>query len=259
MTASASTSNLRSAVCEVEDRMAGLAHGIPASRAAYLQSYLGTAMPVHGIPVPAQRAALRKGYEFSDQPLATRLACWNAVWREGRYHETKLQALLWTESLRKPEMLKAAWPVVRRWTALVDCWDMSDGLSATFGRTLAIMPDTVYPVLRRWNGARDPWLRRQSIVALLCTREARRAALPPDQIFPLIENLIADKDRFVQKAIGWTLRDAGEVYPREVVTFVKRHAGRLSAIAFAQGTRKLPANTGATLKALRAKAKGKST
>ncbi len=245
------------AVREVEVRMKELARNIPAERARFLQAYLGTALPVLGLPVPVQRAALRRGYSFGESGFAAQLAIWDGVWRQGRFHETMAQALMWAERLRKPELLLAAWPVLRAWTERVDCWDLSDGLSATFGRALDIAPARIYPTLKRWNRSRNPWLRRQSIVALLCTARARRNPPPPGDVFPLLEARLDDPDRFVQKGIGWALREAGYIHPEATRAFVADHAARLSAIAFAEATRKMPDALRRALKARRTRGRNR--
>lgn len=240
---------------EVETRLIEAARGVSAQDAEKARAYHRSAEPHLGLPVPPQRTALRRRYSFSALPVEAQLPIWDAVWREGRYYETKCQALYYCGTLRRPEDLIRAWSVVRRWIGLVDNWDRSDELSAIYSRILEVIPEKVYPVLARWNRSTNAWKRRQSLVSLFYYSRSRRAVLPAGKIFPLIERLIDDKDRFVQKAIGWTLREAREAYPEETVKLIEAYSTQLSAIAFAEASSKLPAELRARLRSVRAAAR----
>ncbi|QAU25443.1 hypothetical protein EO087_08525 [Dyella sp. M7H15-1] len=60
----------------------------------------------------------------------------------------------------------------------------------------------VYCLLEVWNHSTNPWKRRQSILSLLYYHRSRKVMLPSSRILSLIERLLADENRFVQKAIG---------------------------------------------------------
>jgi len=247
--------SFRDLVREVEARLIEAARGISAQDAERARAYHGSAEPHLGLLVPPQRTALRQRYSFSALPVEAQLPIWDAVWREGRYYETKCQALYYCGALRRPEDLVRAWSVARRWIDLVDNWDSSDELSAIYSRILEVIPEKVYPVLAHWNRSTNAWRRRQSLVSLFYYSRSRRALLPAAKVFPLIERLIDDKDRFVQKAIGWTLREARGPYPEETIKFIEAYSTQLSAIAFAQASSKLPVALRAHLRSVRAAAR----
>jgi 3-methyladenine DNA glycosylase AlkD len=235
-------SSVGTLVREVEARLVELARKIPLAQAERLRVYHGSNLPHLGLSVPVQRRALREGYSFSAHLFEEQLPIWDAVWRGGRYHETKAQALYYGAARRKPADLIQLWPVVRDWIEPVDCWDSSDELSSIYARILEVdsVTDEVYAVLRTWNQSPNPWKRRQSILSLLYYARSRQSVLPSRKIFPLIQALLLDADRFVQKAVGWSLRETLTPYPDEALTFIRRHARDLSSTAFAEATRKLP-------------------
>jgi len=103
-----------------------------------------------------------------------------------------------------------------------------------------------------WNRSENPWKRRQSLLALLYYSRSRRSVLSAAKVFPLIERLVDDEDRFVRKALGWTLREALAPYPAETAAFIEEYATRLSAIAFTEAASKLPPDVRERLKTLRA-------
>ena len=64
--------------------------------------------------------------------------------------------------------------------------------------------------------------------------------------------LLDDKDRFAQKAVDWTLREALAPYPEETAAFIEEPATRLSEVDFAAAANKLPAALRLHLKTIRA-------
>jgi 3-methyladenine DNA glycosylase AlkD len=233
---------LKKAVHEVEEKLVAAAKRIPVAQAEKLRLYHGSAVPHLGLAVPVQREILRRGYSFHGRPFEEQLAIWDAVWRRARYYETRSQALYYAAARRKPGELEQLWPVARAWIEAVDCWDSADELSSIYARILEVeaLTDEAYEVLTSWNRSTNPWKRRQSIVSLLYYSRSRRSVLPSAKILPLIETLLADEDRFVQKAIGWSLREALTPYPGDTITFIRSHVRDLSPIAFSEAKRKLP-------------------
>ncbi len=249
---------LPSHIQEIEDRLREAARAIDPAAAEKLRLYHGSATPHFGLSTPQQYQAYRKGYSFSSLTAVEQLPIWDDVWRLGPHHETRSQALFFAARLRKAEDLVRAWPVVRDWIGAVDSWDTSDELSALYTRILEILPDEAYPVFCAWNRSANPWERRQSIVGLLYYGGLRRQLPPIGRILPLVERVLDDADRFVQKGIGWTLREALRPYPAETFDFVQRHAARLSPVAFAEVAKKLPVEQRNRLKALRQTARRKA-
>ena len=236
-----SQSALKQLVGEVEQRLLALAQNIPEAQRERLRIYHGSKVPHLGLAVPVQREALRRGYSFSGLPFGDQLPIWDAVWRGAHYHEAKTQALYYCTSRRKPDELAQLWPVVKDWIEIVDCWDSSDELSSIYARVLEVdeLANQVHAVLRSWNRSPNPWKRRQSILSLLYYSRSRRSVPASDKIFPMIETLLRDPDRFVQKAVGWALREALVPYPGETDAFIRCHALVLSSVAFTETTRKL--------------------
>jgi len=226
---------------EVEGRLIATAHDVSPAQAEKLRLYHGSEVDHLGLSVPVQRQALRSGYSFSKLPFEQQLPIWDAVWRGARYYETKAQALYYCAARRKPAELIQLWPIVGDWIEMVDCWDTSDELSSIYARILEVeaLTGEVYTVLCTWNRSANPWKRRQSILSLLYYCRSRRSILSSTRILPLIETLLGDDNRFVQKAVGWSLREALTPFPTETTAFIRRHAQALSPVAFAEATRKL--------------------
>jgi hypothetical protein len=240
-------SSLEGHVKEVERRLERAARGIGRAAAEKLGLYRGTKRRHLGLTVPQQRAEAERGYRFSRLPGVEQLIVWDAVWHRARHHEGRMQALMFLEGIREEKALRRIWTVVRGWAHEVDSWDAADDLSGVYARILEVMPGRMYPTLCKWNRSANAWLRRLSIVSLLHYAGSRTRVLAAGKVFPLVRRLLNDGDRFVQKAIGWTLREAHRVYPADTERFVRRHLMELTGAAFGEATRRWPGKKRAEL------------
>ncbi len=245
-------------VAEVEAAMGALVDAKARRDAAQRAHYHGSRHPHLGLTLPVQRRRLEAGYSFSGAPLPARLKIWTRIWREAPHFEAKSQAVLFAETIRTSADFVRAWPTLRDWVGGVDSWPHSDGLSAFYARALEAHPGRVYPTLVTWNRARNPWKRRQSIVSLIYYARARASVLPAGRLLPLVEALLGDPDAYVQKGLGWTLREIGNVYPQAHRSFLDSHITRLSSIAFSAATEKLTRAQKAPYKARRASMRRRS-
>ncbi len=229
---------------EVERRLRAAARGIPRAQAAERARYMRPALPMLGLTIPAQRAVFRAGYGFTDAEPETQYPTWDHIWRHARIHETKLQPLFFLGTrprIPAPAAFDAFWDLTRSWADGIDAWDQSDELSKTYSYLLESEPTRVYPQLVAWNRDANPWKRRQSIVGLFCYAQLHRKHPPVSKVLPLVRTLLDDPDYYVQKGVGWTLRETYNVYPERAHRFVVRHAVDLHPDAFSAALEKMSA------------------
>jgi len=202
--------------------------------------------------VPLHRRESRRQYSFSDLPFGEQLAIWDALWRSESNFWLRLHAYFFLERhLKKESELREMWPVIVRWQDQVDDWGLCDALAKVYTKILVVMPHEVYTQLQAWNGDENLWKRRQSVVSLLYYSRTKKAHPSFDDVERLIAPLLADKEYYVQKGVGWALRELHTVYPKEGLAWLKTHIGQLSPIAFTIAMEKLDAATVNELKGLR--------
>jgi 3-methyladenine DNA glycosylase AlkD len=205
-----------------------------------------------GGPVPLHRKESKRPYSFSKWPFAEQLAVWDMLWRNQGGFWIRVHAFFFLERhMKKEAQLREMWPVIVGWQNKVDDWGLCDSLSKIYTRILEIMPVEVYAQLQLWNTGPDLWKRRQSLVSLLYYSRTKKSYLPYDKLEPLILPLLTDKEYYVQKGVGWTLRELHNVYPAEALSFFKAHVKTLSSIHFSTAIEKLGAETVTELKAMR--------
>jgi 3-methyladenine DNA glycosylase AlkD len=220
-----------------------------------LKKYIGTQYDFIGLSVPKQREVFKTAYEFNSLTLDQQLEIWNEIWLYSNLYEAMTQALFFVSQHKDAFGTKTLFAVTKNWVGKIDNWAHSDGLSDIFSYLLEKDAATVYPQIKIWNKSANPWERRQSVVALLEYSKKRKKVLPVNKLLPLVKPLLGDENYFVQKGIGWTLREIGNVYPKETWFFLVDHHAKITAVAFSPAIEKLSVKEKEELKRLRKKSR----
>ncbi|HMH33306.1 MAG TPA: DNA alkylation repair protein [Puia sp.] len=202
--------------------------------------------------VPVHRRASKHHYSFSGKLFEEQLAAWDHIWRNTDDFWVRAHATFFLERhMRKADTLKQMWPVVMKWQDDVDDWPLCDALAKIYTKILVVAPATVYATLKKWNKDDNLWKRRQSVVSLLYYSRTKKDHLSFDKIEPLITSLLKDKEYYVQKGVGWALRELHTVYPKQTLLYLKSHIRAVSSIAFTIAAEKMKPDVKDQLKSLR--------
>jgi len=210
-----------------------------------------------GVSSEKLKARLKEGFSFSKLPDTEQWKIWNFIFRNSRMHEAQMSALRFAEALTAtPPNLPLGrggervyeWNYLRGWADFIDNWAHSDVLSKIYSFLLEKHSALVLPTLKKWNKSKNPWKQRASIVSLIYYSSPKRKAPSAKLILEMIEPLIGIKDKYVQKGVGWTLRESYNLYPKETLEFIRTHIKQLSADAFSYSTEKLDKGVKAELK-----------
>lgn len=112
-------------------------------------------------------------------------------------------------------------------------WDSVDALRKGFGDYIQIHPDEKRQVFELFNGKQNFWLRRVAITLQLMEKERTDTQMLTAAILPDL----ATPEFFIQKAIGWALRNYSKVNPQWVTTFIAAY--ELSRLAVSEGSKYL--------------------
>jgi 3-methyladenine DNA glycosylase AlkD len=202
--------------------------------------------------VPMHRRESRRGYSFSGLPFSKQLAIWDELWHTENDFWVRLHAFFFLERhLKKDSELLEMWSIIVRWQEQVDDWGLCDALAKIYTKILMVAPNEVYAQLKEWNRDENLWKRRQSVVSLLYYSRTKKKYPAFNDIEQLITPLLSDKEYYVQKGVGWSLRELHTVYPEQTLTWLKTHIKQLSSIAFTIAMEKLNAETVQELKGVR--------
>jgi len=92
--------------------------------------------------------------------------------------------------------------------------------------------DPIFGMFRKWNVSSNPWMRRQSLVDMIYYASQRRVYPPSQFVLSQVEALLTDPHFYVQKGVGWTLRELYQYDPDAQLRFVQENLHKISATAW---------------------------
>lgn len=100
-------------------------------------------------------------------------------------------------------------------------WDTVDSIAGgTVGVHFQRFPDVREKYLAKWRASEDFWLRRTAILFQLNYKKETDF----DLLCEIIRENLDSKEFFINKAIGWSLRQYARIDPKAVTKFVKSTA-----------------------------------
>jgi 3-methyladenine DNA glycosylase AlkD len=96
-------------------------------------------------------------------------------------------------------------------------WDTVDLIASNYlGNYFLLFPHKLEAAIENWRNSENIWLNRSTLIYQLKYKNQVN--------FELLKSLVvqfqANKEFFIQKAIGWSLRSYADVYPEKVMEFV---------------------------------------
>lgn len=207
------------------------------------------------IPVPLVRKSMKPAYAFVSSDSDKNLNAWDELWNKSDLFEAKSQAIYFYQY---KSITLSEFKVIASWVDQCSCWEHSDDLSKVIASVTEENPDWTMPLLNRWVKSKNPWHRRQSLVGMIEYSSKRKRYLPFETYIKNIDALLLDKDYYVQKAVGWILREVYNVYPEKCLKYQIKNLSTISAIAYSAATEKLKSQDKAKLNKLRKQLRAKS-
>lgn len=106
-------------------------------------------------------------------------------------------------------------------------WENTDGYGSVIKRWLKNNPEFIESYVEYYSLDPDFWLRRLSIIAQLSLKEDTNF----QALKKAIINNLGSEEFFINKAIGWALRDYAKTYPQETIDFVRKYDSKLSNLS----------------------------
>ena len=192
-----------------------------------------------GVPVP-QVSDLADGWRAA-LSLDDRLALARDLWATD-IHEARVAAAKLLEQARiRPD--DGAWALIQSWVPDFDGWALADHVAVSGQKRLVADPARI-DTAEGWITSPHMWTRRAALVMTLpWTRQnhPKPADLAiRDRVLGWCADMADDRDRFIQKAIAWWLRDLSKHDPARTAAFLEAHGARLKPYAQTGASRHLP-------------------
>ena len=154
--------------------------------------------------------------------------CWEKDAREYQYvvanYLKAMQSYLTESDLPKLERLV----VTKSW------WDTVDILDRVVGSLVANHPE-LEEVILKWSLSDNIWLRRVAIDHQLLRKEKTNVQL----MEKILVNNLDQTEFFINKAIGWALRDYSKTNPEWVASFIEKNKERMAELSIKEASKYL--------------------
>jgi 3-methyladenine DNA glycosylase AlkD len=213
-----------------KDFISALAPLADPARAPAMRAYMRDQFPFLGIPTPSRREAIKPVVcDFKGASAAELIGVADKLWqmpeREYQYAALDLMAAHWKQfdAAHLPELLEF---VLRK-----SWWDSVDGIAGIIGDVLRYEHHEMDSALEHDNF----WMRRIALLHQL----GWRGKTDEMRLFRYSLALGDENEFFIQKAIGWALRDYARHAPHNVARFISENKTALSKLSVREAGRHL--------------------
>lgn len=113
-------------------------------------------------------------------------------------------------------------------------WDTIDGFDGIIG-DIGLTDKRIDDLMLKWSTDDDFWLRRIAIDHQLMRKEKTNTEL----LAQIIISNLGSNEFFINKAIGWSLREYSKTNPDWVRDFIEKHKDKMSNLSIREGSKKL--------------------
>jgi len=197
--------------------------------AKQMSAYMRDQFPFLGIPSPQRKKLGQPFFATIDKKVIDWefiALCWEQPEREFQYlgadYLAKLQSVLAPADI----------PRIRELVVTKSWWDTVDALDVVVGSVALAHPE-VNEILLQWSTDENIWLRRTAIDHQL----TRKGKTDTDLLERILVNNLGQTEFFINKAIGWSLRDYSKTDPDWVRGFITRHRDGMAPLSIREASK----------------------
>ena len=199
-----------------------------AKAAAFATGYLRNQFKHYGVPASKKTGLLKPLWDKKTDPIDWGFVdkCWAGEEREWQYVAIEY---LWRHV---SQLSRTDIPHLRRLAEDKAWWDTIDSLNGLFG-DIATRDESVKDIMRKWSVDKNFWIRRISIIFQLSYKGKTDTAL----LSETIKNNFGDKEFFINKAIGWALREYSKTNSEWVREFIKVNLDDMAKLSIREASK----------------------
>lgn len=195
-----------------------------------MAKYMRNLFLFYGIPTPKRKAVYKDflkeekrlgkiDWEFLDQ-------CYQDLHREFQYFVCDY-LLAMKEYLTYEDL-----PKLKQYITKKEWWDTIDCFDSVIGE-IGLRDSRVDELMLVWSKEEDFWLRRIAIDHQLNRKEKTNKEL----LERIIVNNLGSNEFFINKAIGWSLREYSKTNPAWVKNFINRYKDKLDKLSIREASK----------------------
>lgn len=200
--------------------------------AGEMQRYMKNKFLFYGYHTPARRKIyaenlkLEKKNKMIDWDLLNQ--AWNDPYREMQYFACDYLIAL------KKYLMFSDMDKIENFVRTKSWWDTVDSLIKPVGY-LGLHDERVNNLMLKWSQDDNIWIRRFAIEHQLLRKDQMNTAL----LAKIIKNNLNSEEFFINKAIGWALRDYSKTNPKWVKSFINEYSEQLTPLSIKESSKYL--------------------
>ena len=216
---------------KVEDIFQGLKEVANPEDAIHMEAYMKDQFEFLGVKTPVRRKLSKVFFKKNSSPAID----WKFIHQawENPYREMQYVVLDYLK-LKQKFLTSNDLPKIKKLAQTKPWWDTIDFLCRSVGFICLHYPETKKFVLE-WSRDEDFWLRRLALEHQLLQKEETDVQL----LEQILVNNLDQTEFFINKAIGWALRDYSKTNPDWVLEFIEKYKDKLSKLSIKEGSKYL--------------------
>jgi len=200
-------------------------------QAEKMSAYMQNKFEFLGIPKPRLQEIVKpylkesRKYDFDWEFVNL---CWGKDYREAQYI-----AIIYL-SMNSKKFTEKDLPRLKQLIINKSWWETVDSLDAIVG-SIVLKYDGLEKIMLEWSVSDNIWLKRVAIDFQQEYKEKTNTEL----LEKIIYNNMGSNEFFVNKAIGWSLRDYSKVNPEWVKGFLDKYKEQLSTLSIKEASKYL--------------------
>ena len=201
--------------------------------AIQMAKYLRNQFVFYGLKSPARRDAYHQILKDEKKQIDWDLLdqAWNDKHREMQYFVCDY-LLAMEKYVSYDDLFK-----IEHYVRTKQWWDTIDSLMKLYGY-VGLKDQRVDQLMLDWSKDPDKWVRRVAIEHQLLRKDKMNTAL----LSQILENNLESDEFFINKAIGWALRDYSKTNPEWLSDFIDGNYNHLAKLSITEGSKYLKTN-----------------
>ena len=201
-------------------------------QAQKMSKYMLNKFEYIGIKTPERREIFKNFFKEYKNEEKIDWEFVNKCW-ENKYREFQYVAADYLKNMKDKLTINDI-PKFKRLILEKSWWDTIDNLDMTIG-ALALKDSNVNKILLEWSLDENIWLRRIAIDHQLLRKEKTNTEL----LEKILKNNLGQTEFFINKAIGWALRDYSKTNPEWVKNFIEKNKEKMAKLSIKEASKYL--------------------
>lgn len=205
-----------------------------AENAKAMKAYMKGRFEYYGIKSPERRELQKQFLAEHNLPVPFDPEVFLALWKANQREFQMFGLDLLRRQAKKVSEHDLA--LIEELIVTKSWWDTVDGIASWIcGPYFLKFPEKTGPVTGAWAVSDNMWLRRTSILFQLGYKQKTNA----EMLLNHIEKNLGSNEFFINKAIGWSLREYGKTEPDFVRDYVRSAESRLHPLSIREALKNL--------------------